>query len=146
MRIQSQRETYALRMATAEPLQMSMEHLDPHLVYDREREVSDDPMRGWRKRTVPLVEDVKKNGIRMPLTMETDGHLGILSDGNHRAAAAKIAGLPTVPVRFQRADTRYLSRGGGVPLHPSVQQHLADHPEALLDHVERQPSWAQGER
>ena len=137
----------AVRMANASAsIEVSMEHIDPMMVYDREREISDDPLKGWRKRTHPLVADIKARGMQRPLTVETDGNLGILSDGNHRAAAAKIIGLGKVPVQFVRVDTRYVTRGGGAPLHPSVKNALKRNPQAIHNSVKRQPSWAQGEK
>jgi hypothetical protein len=47
-----------------------------------------------------LAEDIKANGIQQPLTMEVDKRTGtaLLTDGNHRLAAAEQAGLTHVPV------------------------------------------------
>ena len=97
------------------------------------------------KTVTALVADMK-HGVRMPVTVETDGKLGILSDGNHRVAAAKIAGIEALPTRFVRVKSRYVQRGGGAPLPDSIQKHLKKHPNAVRAAVPRQPSWQQGER
>ena len=93
-----------------------------------------------------LVKDMKKNGIKLPVTVETDGKLGLLQDGNHRVAAAKLAGIKSIPTRFTSASTRYLSRGGGAQMHSSVQSYLAKNPGSVRADVPRQNSWTQGER
>lgn len=138
MRIQSQRETFAWRLASVDPLMVPTEHLDPHKTYDWTDSVQKNPR---------LLKDIQRRGIQQPAIMETDGKLGILSDGNHRLAAAKMLGIPQMPVVFNAQPSRYLQRGGGVPLHPSIQKHLAEHPEALQDaeSIDRQSSWTQGE-
>jgi hypothetical protein len=52
-----------------------------------------------------LTEDIKANGIKDPITLEYDSHTGtaLMTDGNHRLAAAKRAGLHEVPVTLQPA-------------------------------------------
>ena len=113
-----------------------VEHLDPHKTYDW----TDSVQRDGR-----LMKDMKAKGVQQPVEMETDGHLGILGDGNHRLAAAKLLGMSHLPVKFTKMSTRYLSRGGGVPLHPDIQAHLAANPHQIIDLAdqERQESWSQ---
>lgn len=124
--------------ATNPPLNVPVEHLVPHMLYDRSYET--------KPYFQDLLKDMKLNGAREPVTMDTDGTLGVLSDGNHRLAAARKLGMSTLPVQFLREPTRSLNREGAAFLHPSIRQHLADNPGAILDDVERQPSWQQGER
>jgi hypothetical protein len=127
--------------AAAEPFMVPTEHLAPHIVFDRST-----MMEQSKPNFQELLAHIKKHGIQDPVTMETDGQTGTLADGNHRWAAAKILGLPHVPTRFVRENTKFLQHIGAPELHPMIRQHLAAHPEAIQEDVERQPSWQQGER
>jgi glutaredoxin-like protein NrdH len=126
------------RLAMPAPLQFPIEHLEPHNLYD--------PVAATDSDHYPdLVRHIREHGVQMPITLETDGELGLVADGNHRLAAAREAGLTHLPVRFLRESTRNLERWGGTPLHPAIQQHLADNPASIASTYDRQPSWAQGD-
>ena len=128
----------AARLAMPAPLQFPIEHLEPHNLYD--------PVAATDSDHYPdLVRHIREHGVQMPITLETDGELGLVADGNHRLAAAREAGLTHLPVRFLRESTRNLERWGGTPLHPAIQQHLADNPASIASTYDRQPSWAQGD-
>jgi hypothetical protein len=127
--------------AAVEPLMVPTEHLAPHIVFDRST-----MMEQSKPNFQELLAHIKKHGIQDPVTMETDGQTGTLGDGNHRWAAAKVLGLSHVPTRFVRENTKFLQHIGAPELHPTIRQHLAEHPEALQEDVERQLSWQQGER
>jgi hypothetical protein len=91
-----------------------------------------------------LVKDMKKNGVKEPVTVQTDGRLGYLSDGNHRVAAAKIAGIKSLPTRFVRTPSSELE---GMPIiHESIQSKLSENPSLARTAVQRQKSWSQNER
>lgn len=52
------------------------------------------------RRVNELADDIKRRGIKEPLVLEIgENGRGLLTDGNHRLAAAIEAGLQTVPVR-----------------------------------------------
>lgn len=140
MRILSQREAFAYRRTASAPLLVPTEHLIPHMIYDRSTMMEQSKPEFQR-----LLKDVRANGIQQPVTMETDGTRGILGDGNNRLGVAQVAGIAHVPTRFVRENTSFLTRSGAQQLHPSLRQHLAEHPEAIQEDVERQPSWQQGE-
>lgn len=130
--------TAAEEQLSSHHLMVPIEHLEPHNLYD--------PVAATDSDYYPdLVRHVRQYGVQMPVTVETDGELGLLADGNHRMAAAREAGLTHLPVRFLRESTRNLTRWGGTLLHPTIQQHLADNPDSIADGYDRQPSWSQGE-
>jgi len=62
-----------------------------------------------------VTEDIKTNGIKRPINLEVYSGKGLVTEGNHRIAAAKRLGLKYIPVRV---IDRYKDFG-------SINKHLA---------------------
>jgi hypothetical protein len=56
-----------------------------------------------------LTEDIKKNGIKNPITItvSTKDGTGYVTDGNNRLAAAKAAGIKNIPYRLETTDVKF---------------------------------------
>jgi hypothetical protein len=56
-----------------------------------------------------LTEDIKKNGIKNPITItvSTKDGMGYVTDGNNRLAAAKAAGIKNIPYRLETTDVKF---------------------------------------
>jgi hypothetical protein len=47
-----------------------------------------------------LSEDIEKNGIKNPITLQIDGNKGLIVEGNHRLCIAIKLGIETIPVKI----------------------------------------------
>jgi len=80
-----------------------------------------------------LVEDMKKYGVREPITIRyfPDTKRAVIIEGNHRVAAAMAAGLKEVPARvtiasYPQKDYGHSSRGGAVKGRNTTERPYSD--------------------
>ena len=82
----------------------------------------------WDKESLPtLAEDIAQNGVREPVILGSSGTHALLDDGHHRARAAQMAGINSVPVHLEY--DRWLGdaeeeEGGGKPLGEGLRAWL----------------------
>ena len=82
---------------------------------------------GWRRYgsqleyTTDLSRDIAQHGVLEPLELVVGGRGTSLQEGNHRLAAAEMAGLTEVPVEIRRSkppDPKYPPGWSSQPLPP----------------------------
>ena len=107
MKIQTQRDSFALRIAADEDWGDWSPTQDPDLHMPTEAIRHYAPgTANWDMRdlTPGLVNDVKKNGVQRPVEIVTNGTHGSLIDGNNRLMAAHSLGITHLPVRVFHAQ------------------------------------------
>ena len=84
------------------------------------------PDNSWskRKKLPALADDIARNGVREPVSLTTNGQHAIIDDGHHRAKAAQMAGLDSIPVRLGY-DRWADEESGASPVGPGLAAWLS---------------------
>lgn len=80
-----------------------------------------------------LTEVIRRDGIRSPLRLSTDGRTAILHEGNHRLAAARRLGIEEVPVHITLDREVRANEGTPVPVDADLMAVLRAHESELRD-------------
>jgi hypothetical protein len=122
MRIQAQADQHGLvrRAYNYEPFEMPTEAVWHYRKFDVYEE-------GESRMQTELAEDIARSGVQTPLSIAlgSDHRQALIQDGNHRVAAARRVGRPTVPVwidTWDEGDLAYLSSLGAKDLEPWLRQ------------------------
>jgi hypothetical protein len=70
-----------------------IKEIEPYIEFDREKEIKFD-----KKELDSLTKEISKNGITFPITLEIYNNKGLITEGNHRIAAAKRLGIKYIPI------------------------------------------------
>jgi len=108
----------------------NVEHVPLHEL-DRLREYdrwNESPHTGYhaREHIRQLADSMKEHGTKEPLLIiyGKQDRLAYLGEGNHRLAAAHLAGIPALPTRVIRQSRIWGDQGRPVPGHdPAMERH-----------------------
>lgn len=90
---------------TTETATIATSQLMPFREYDREASPAPQIPFVHQYTFEEIVQWVASNGVAKPLELSIYGHLCLLTDGNHRIAAAHKLGIKEVPVTVNYYDT-----------------------------------------
>lgn len=139
MRIQSQAETYALRMAAQAhpgPIQMPISlakqyliHSGPETHYPDGRPVEEDLLQGNRDYMEKMKNTLATQGWEgfknyPAFTVGSGNRHAIMEDGNHRVLAAEQLGMSHVPVNLTTGEDANWARQYGKRVTPELRQFL----------------------
>lgn len=72
-----------------------------------------------------LSESIAREGIRVPIFIETDGAYAVVADGKHRANVAARLGIEQVPARVEWRSASFAQRWAMNPVGPALRDWLA---------------------
>ena len=116
-----------------------IKEVDAYKEFDRETDIKFD-----KSELDDLTEDIRKNGITTPITIEVYNGKGLIVEGNHRLAAAKRLGIKNIPVRIIERSKDFGSinknRAVKMPRRMDIGELKVFNPEIELKNIDNSPA------
>ena len=93
-----------------------------------------------------LTKEISKNGITTPIILEIYNGYGLITEGNHRIAAAKRLGIKNIPTRIVKrnrpfAGTIYENKVVKLPRKRDIGELKVFYPEISLVNIDESPAY-----
>lgn len=117
-----------------------LKEIEKYKEFDRETEIKFDKLE-----LNNLTAQIAKNGITTPITLTTYGGYGLITEGNHRIAAAKRLGIKHIPTRIVDRlqpfkGTIYENKVVKMPRKRDIGEMKVFYPEINILHYDNSPA------